>query len=234
MSNGFVFVLVSTKHLKYLKKSIELIRRFDSKAEITVWHDKDICVDDVNLVKFERIEYEKSCKIKNSNLFRMKALMESPYENTCYLDNDIYIIHQGFWEGFKIAKLFGLAMPMNPRKFVTTWEGNGDSDVGGRVNNIDTVELLYQPQYMTAHNTGVIFYNQKAKVLLNAMRDEIERNVSRGQTRHVIAFCKSGLYPYILPENYCVCVEDVDIKLPLALHVGHPEIYALWEKLCRK
>ena len=137
-------------------QSARELRKFCSELPI-VFH---YCFENDSLLEVlagdlpsENVRFERYSKIdfpdapqreghRNSNIQRVKALLESPFDNTVYLDNDVYVVHRGFSEGFKIVNKFGLALPMNPRWYVSTKEGDsGDLDIGADVSEYDRSKI---------------------------------------------------------------------------------------------
>ena len=234
-SKGIVYAVVGERDVPFLSKSIELVRKFDSEIPITVYHDIPLRIDNVNnitLKQYERVKYPDREENRNSSLWRLIALRDSPYDHTLYLDNDIFIVHSGFFEGFKIAMHYGIAMVQNPLMFIKTNEGTiGDLDIGADVQQYDKDFCSEMPSYMTAYNMGVMFHNKNhepSKDFLNALIDEQQLNPSRGQAGLYRTIWKTKQAPYCLPINWLVCRRHCNIDNPLALHVGHENILGWW------
>ena len=122
-------------------------------------------------------------------------------------------------------------MAQNPRMFISTHEGNiGDMEIGGDINSYDSSSLELMPKYMTALNTGLIFYNKKSKAFLNEFISEYSSNPSRGQAALARTIWKTKIQPYTLSVNWLVCQKHQNIECPLSLHVGHRNIYDWWKK----
>ena len=106
---GFVYVLVGSRDYDHLSKSIAALRTMDEDGPIRVYHEKNDAefvstLSGIGGVEYTRSKYPEREENRNSSLWRLKALKESPWEVTCYLDNDIYVVHQSFWGGFKISE----------------------------------------------------------------------------------------------------------------------------------
>ena len=228
MNNGIVYVLVGNRDNNLLCRSIASIRKF-SNIPITVWSDREITYqeyENVSIKVFERKKYPGSHREenRNSSLFRLIALKESSYENTLYLDNDIMVVHKDFFEGFNIAKNYGITMVENPRQFIKSDFNIGDLDIGADVNSYDKDYLKDMPKCMMALNMGVMFYNKMSKLFLEELIWEQENNPSRGQAGLYRTIWKTKKFPYALPFQWLVCKKHVGINNPLALHCGHPNI----------
>ena len=228
---GFVLVNYGDKFLGHLKQCIKCIRHF-SDYPITVYTNKKIDCDAEVVFYGEKNHHDKKYKgIGNCTELRTKLLIDSPYDEACYIDADIYIIHRGFLQGFEILESYPILMPQNPRWFVTNFEERGDSDIGAYVNKKDRKRLKKMPKYLTAWNGGVQFVKrgERAKHFYRILKELQQRGSGRNQTKMAIASWKTGIHPYVLPPNWCVCQEHVDIEIPLALHCGHGPVMKLWK-----
>jgi len=226
--DGVVYVIVGERDISHFHVSFKLLRHFKPDLPVLVYHDipgekLGVMPHDVELRHYKRIEYPRREENRNSSLWRLMALKESPFDLTLYLDNDVYIVHEGFFEGFKIAEHYGLCLVQNERAFIKTFEGDmGDVDIGEDVLDYDKQFLAEMPSYMTAMNMGVMFNHfQKWGWFLEVLIEEQLNHPSRGQAGLYRTIWRTQHAPYCLPMNWLACIGTVDIKRPLALHVGH-------------
>ena len=235
MTQGITYVNVGERDLSKLFKSISIVRSFSQEIPIRVYSDINLDLkftENIELIKFNRVKYSVREENRNSSLFRLISLKESDWDNTCYLDSDIFIVNNQFLNGFKIAENYGITMVENPRYFIKTnlelhqayQENLGDLDIGADVNEYDREFTKDMPNFMMALNMGVIFYNHKSKDFLNELIREQESNPSRGQAGLYRTIWKTKKFPYSLPVQWLVCKKHLRIQNPLALHVGHKEI----------
>lgn len=161
---------------------------------------------------------------RNSNYWRIQKTMDllNEYESVCYLDNDMRVVNKGFWDGFALAEKFGFCVPMNPRAFVKT-----DSDKGVDAQTIPAVP------HGTAWNNAVVFASKRGLPFMKAILDENINRPQRGPMTMWEAAWKTGLFPYILPYEYCVCMPQFWIEDPLCLHCGSPNIREHYKELIR-
>ena len=92
------------------------------------------------------------------------------------IDNDVYVIHEGFLEGFKISEYYGISMVQNPRMFISTYEQDmGDIDIGADVYLHDKAFIKDMPKYMTSLNmgSGWACFPHEPKAILNSNLEEI-------------------------------------------------------------
>lgn len=241
MKNGAIYVVIGDRDIEFLCISMMLLRAAVENIPIIIYHtdegfketliQKQCTCDGVIFKKVTKIKYDKRENNRNSSLWRLKALLESPFENTVYMDNDIFIVHPGFKEGFRIAEHYGLAMAQNPRMFIKTYEGTvGDVEIGEDISDHDSMEISKMPKYMTALNMGIIFYNKKREKFIKNVLAEQESHPSRGQASLARAIWKTKYSPYTLPLNWLVCRAHEGITMPITLHAGHENILEWWKR----
>ena len=235
---GATYVLVGNRDIDHLSQSIKLLRNFSPSIPVIVYLESQKQIDliskhlsNITFKLFERLKYPTREENRNSSTWRLKALLESPFENTLYIDNDIYVVHKGFFEGFNISENYGVSMVQNPRMFISTYEQDiGDIDIGADVQLHDKTFIKDMPKYMTSLNMGVIFYNKKSEPFIKEVLAQQLEYPSRGQASLARAIWKTKTQPYTLPINWLVCKKHKGIERPLALHVGHKNIYDWWKE----
>ena len=235
---GATYVLVGNRDVNHLSKSIELLRSFSPDIPVIVYLETQEQVAqlsrtfrNVTFEKFKRHPHSAREENRNSSYWRLISLLESPFENTLYLDNDVFVVHPGFLEGFKISEHYGISMAQNPRMFISTYEGNiGDVDKGKDVDQYDKLYVKDMPKYMTSLNMGVMFYNKKSETFLKELIHQQTEHPSRGQASLARAIWTTKTQPYTLPINWLVCKKHINIEHPLSLHAGHSNIYEWWKR----
>ncbi len=237
--NGVVYVLFGHRDLDngHIENSIHSVRRHLGDIKINVWSNIDIPdLGQDEVTRYEGLNFDRREGNRNSSLFRLIALKNSPHRNTLYLDNDIYIVNDCISNGFQIAQNFGVSMVENPRNFIfgptdsKTKAPRGDLDIGEDVSREDVESLISMPKCMTALNMGVIFYNKKSEEFLNCAIQEQKSIPSRGQAALARTIWSSKTSPYVLSRNWLVCRRDVGCDTPIALHAGHQEVKDWWER----
>ncbi len=234
--DGIVYVVVGERDVSHLETSIKTVRKFvGSDIPVTVWCDFDssklsdyIRSQSKEIISFSRNKYPQREENRNSSLFRLIALRDSPYENTLYLDNDIFIVNDAFREGFRIAESMGITMVENPRHFIKG--PGGDISIGADVSAYDHEVLKDMPYGMMALNMGVTFYNNKSKEWLESLIKEQENHSTRGQASLARNIWKTKKSPYALPVHWLVCARHENIPNALSLHAGHENIYNWWKR----
>lgn len=236
MNWGVNYVIVGNRDVACFRESATLLRKFKPDIPIVVYcdiPDFNPQIPNVECITYVRLAHPIREENRNSSLFRLIALRDSPFDVSLYLDNDINIVHQGFFDGFRIAQHYGICMTVNGRKFIKTQEGTvGDLDIGADVSDSDRQVLSDMPNYMTSYNMGVMFYNKHNhddRFFLDKLIEEQKSNPSRGQANLYRTIWKHKIFPYALPEEWLVCEGD-NPKVPLALHVGHGAIRNMFNR----
>lgn len=153
---------------------------------------------------------------RNGDYYQFLGALESGYSQILYLDDDMYIVDKDFIQGFELAERFGICLPLNPRAFV-----GRDACIGADVPENDRIVEI---PLATAYNCGTMFVNTKhlgTKRLLRRCKAIILEAPMRGPLVIWKAVSRTGIVPYLLPPQWCVCLEDVKCKNPIILHLGH-------------
>lgn len=187
--------------------------------------------------------------IRNSNYHKVaRAVDESlkrryeQYDSLCLLDDDCFVVHPGFIDGFSICERMGAAAPMNPRVHVK-FNAMG-ADV--QQKDIDDLQRLGVPQYAPAMNFSPFFVSPKhiqARNFLLTLQSELCDNVCRGTLTLNKAGWATRFSPVLLSEFWCVCASNAayihqyseqlrgqqrNVE-PIVLHLGHQQTCAVFK-----
>lgn len=172
---------------------------------------------------------------RNSNYFKIDFAIKNHDVSLCLLDDDMFIVHEGFTDGFGIAERFGAALPLNPRVYVK-YNSMG-ADVSDKV--LDSIQDT--PLYAPACNYSPMFVYPHCGLTANflqQLKNELIYRTCRVTLAIWIASWKSQFTPVYLPEQYCVCgsnaehiknytkqLKGQEIKIPpIMLHLGHEQV----------
>lgn len=175
--------------------------------------------------------------IRNSNYYKVLYALDFGYNSVCLLDDDMLIVHKGFFEGFELAERFGAAVPINPRIYV------GYNAMGADVTPDDLIDCMESPYYAPACNFSPFFYcNAKtsANLFMKELKNQLRNNVCRGTLAMWKASWQTGFTPILLPEQWCVCgsnaehirdytkvLQGKNVRIPaMCLHLGHDAVRA--------
>lgn len=233
-TRGVIFVAFGKKAEQDCKRAIKSIRWFQKNIPIKIYSDHKFDIDNAKfkIIKPYWKKHERTY-IRSSDYYRVLALLESQWDITLYLDNDMIIVNEEFIQGFDLARKFGVCFPQNPRTFQKI-ELRKALDVDDK----DRKELKNAPDLATSYNTSPIFYAKKhsqATKLLRIYKKELERKACRGPIVLWKVMWKTGINVYTLPFEWCICrggqisrcgktIFDGQLIPPIILHTGHKEV----------
>lgn len=179
--------------------------------------------------------------VRTSNLEKVLFGMQAKEEYICLIDDDMEVVSPYFIEGFEIAKIFGAALPINPRVYVKHILNSIDVDEKLRKEVKDLV-----PNHMTACNFSPFFIRTKDYRVQDFLRCLISylRQPIRGTLAITLASIQTHFSPCYLPEQWCVCGDyaehlmDYKIQLkgetipidPICLHLGHKKVREVFDR----
>lgn len=163
---------------------------------------------------------------RSSNYWRVKLPLQMKHTTFLYLDLDIRIIDPAFIKGFDLAEKFGFCLPTSPRAFACI-ENTKGIDAIGRQNKQAEFQAIYS--HATSYITGVMFMNASIGNAGLYMQEYIrlyETEPERAPSIAIKAAINTGIYPYLLPPQWCVTYHNRDsitentFAKPLAVHVS--------------
>lgn len=229
--------VLNRRDLSLLSITLNSIRNY-SDIPIHIYHAKCLEIADIHIngvTLFEKIltpyqDNPSRIPYRNSDLWRFEIGTEYCNQHeVLYLDNDIAVVHPGFFDGFKIADYTGKAVfPINPRGYI---RGNGgDGIIGVDVSQKAAFNIRNMPLHMTAYNTGFFFANYKSKHFIEACYKYMLDTPTRGPLVVGTVAYQLNDYPYVTSEKWLVCGDHYNESYPLALHIGHKEVMERYQK----
>lgn len=226
---GIVYVVIGNKELSFCKRSIHILKKIFPNLPIKVYTDLDIKLPVESTIKIKESSRNYNEGHILSRIYRTEALLESEWEVTGYLDNDVFVVDPCFIEGFEIAKQYGISMPINPWGFI--WR----ELLGKDAKPDDSIELLDMPKHSTAFNTGLIFYHKKSEDFLKRIQSQYLKDMGRFQVSLLKVINSTKIVPYPLSNQWLVCEEFYNIDNPITLHIRQKLVYKRWlEEYCNK
>jgi len=168
---------------------------------------------------------------RNSNYWRMKLI--SLYDEcVLYMDYDIRVVNEAFMEGFELANLFGMCLPLSPRIFL-------HSDISRGVDRQIKRKDLHIP-HGSVCNSGMFFADPKNVHVQNYVNHYLKiyiDNPGRGPLAAWLAAEASGWHPYILPHQWLVCQANAEYCInypypevkPIMIHLSGRKIEGLFK-----
>lgn len=201
-----------------LDPSLKTLKKYFPNAKFTVYSDFDLKIDGVNLKKVtspvanpahERYGY------RTADYFKFISLLESDADFKCVLDSDMEIVSSNIIALINLTEKFGFCVPYNDRQLLKQdmiWSKDTqpieDESLGlGHSYNQSPMTLWKND------DRGSIFYKTCAEIMKN--------DPSRASLVMWKSAWKTGLYPYILPKQWCVCDGNEGLGEEVILHVGH-------------
>lgn len=204
-----------------LEPSLSSIRKYFPKARITVFTDFDLKIEGVTTKRVQSPVVDKNNPrygYRTSVYFRFLALLESTADFKCAIDSDMYFVNNHVLSLTTLTKKFGFCVPYNVRQLL-----NLDMRVSLDTQPINDFSLgnghSYNQSPMTLWKNderGHIYYKKCMELMKN--------DPSRGSLVMWKAAWETGVYPYVLPKQFCVCDGDEGCGDEIILHLGHPSV----------
>lgn len=205
-----------------LEPSLSGIKKYFPNAKITVYTDFDWQdTDRLNIIKVQSPVAEADHPrfgYRTGNYFKFKGLVESKADFVCALDSDMFFVNENVYSLVMLTQKFGFCAPYNIRQLLKQ----------DMVQSLDTQPIKdeslgmgrsYNQSPMTLwkdHEAGKKYYT--------ACMEIMKKDPSRGSLVMWKAAWKTGVHPYVLPKQFCVCDGDVGCNDEVILHIGHPNV----------
>tara|TARA_Y100001973_G_scaffold106798_1_gene187822 strand:- start:2622 stop:3359 length:738 start_codon:yes stop_codon:yes gene_type:complete len=201
------------------------VKVFSSAHEVsvTVYTDQDFPeIDGITFVKKKPIFDVRHPRFgwRCNDYYKVLGLLESDSDVAVSLDSDMFVVSPQALSLIELTKKFGVCLPANPRHLVKI-DGNIGSD-GNRTKQYDPSD-----GNGFANNMSPIGFdprNHRARTLLEEYCNQMKQNPVRGPLAMWRATWETGINPYMLPYQWCVCKSHCGIGNEIMLHVGHQEV----------
>tara|TARA_Y100000004_G_C8957856_1_gene431678 strand:+ start:1142 stop:1909 length:768 start_codon:yes stop_codon:yes gene_type:complete len=206
-----------------LDSFLRIFKREDLEISVTVYTDHP--GEDTAIIK-----YVKKDPIYNNvhprfgwrcnDYYKVLALLESNADIAISLDSDMFVLSTEALTLLDMTKKFGVCLPANPRMLV-----NIDGNIGADGNKDKKYDASKGNGF--ANNMSPISFdtnNTRARLLLEQYCTQMENDPVRGPLAMWRAQWTSGVNPYLLPYQWCVCKSHCGIGNEIMLHVGHKEV----------
>lgn len=220
MAKGIITTAFNDR-TKQLKGFVENVRKF-TDLPILVYSDRDYNFVDCKVVKGLWSNHPRYGQ-RNGDYYQALGAVGCPFDEVLYLDDDMRIVSDDFMQGFELAKIFGVCLPLNPRRFVGI-----DGEIGQ-----DSAGYPKELSKATAYNCGTMFVDKRHDASISYLikwYQSMEHQPTRGPMAAFIAAHESGFAPYVLQDEWCVCGKHAKIENPIILHCGHEPCMARYKK----
>ena len=162
-----------------------------------------------------------------NNYYKFYGLLHTKCDIAISLDADMAAVSDKVKHIVNITDKFGICFPNNPR-FIT----NVDLHMG-----CDPGNLPYISSHLcSAHNSSPICFKRndiRGITLLNKLLENCKKYLSRNNTIINRSIWETGIYPYLLPFNWCICNDHINHKYTknneIILHVGQTNVFNYWK-----
>jgi hypothetical protein len=213
-----------------LDPTLSTFKRCFPEANVILYTDMDIESDEITVKKVEppfdkdRPRYGWEC----SDYYRFVGLIESEADVAIYMDSDFVICSPEFRTLPDITKRFGVCVPQNVRGQVRV-----DGVEGAGSNwNIDEDESRGNCTALNASPVSLYTSCPRGRKLIECVKNQMLDNPTRGPLAIWRGVWESGVYPCVLPLNWCLTSNKIGTpekmlngrRNEICLHVGHKEV----------
>ncbi|MDH1881993.1 hypothetical protein [Empedobacter sp. GD03797] len=210
-----------------LNPSLKTLKEYFPNAKYTVYSDFDLQIDGVELIKVTSPVIDPDHPrygYRTADYYKFMALVNSKADFKCILDSDMQIVSSDIIALICLTEKFGFCVPYNNRQLL-----RGDMLISKDTQPINDeskgLGQSYNQSPMTLwknNERGQLFYTTCAEIM--------KIDPSRASLVMWKAAWQTGVYPYILPKQWCVCDSDEGIGDEIILHVGHKSVKKYYEK----
>lgn len=210
-----------------LNPSYKTLKKYFPKAKYTVYSDFDLHIDGVELIKVQspvKSPEHPRYGYRTADYYKFYALTHSDADFRCIIDSDMQVVSSDVLALIYLTQKFGFCVPYNDRQLLRqdmVWSKDTqeitDESLGlGHSYNQSPMTLWEN------NERGILFYDTCAKIM--------QEDPSRASLVMWKAAWETGIYPYILPKQWCVCDGNEGIGEEVILHVGHKNIAEYYNK----
>jgi hypothetical protein len=219
-----------------LNPTLSSFRELFPDAPVTLYTDAEIGGEGIEVRRvdppFERDNPRYGWRA--SNYYQAKGILDSAAGVAVAMDADMRIVSPEFRRILPLASRFGLCVPANSRLVVAVNARKGhDSDYDQDADPTRGTGFAYNHSPMACAPGS----ERARRFLETYLRLSVERP-QRGTHLLWLAAWESGVAPFLLPFNWCVCsrrtlrARHLDGN-EIVLHVGHPDVEPHYQKVRR-
>ena len=214
---------VDLQNQNRLNPSYATVKHYFPSAKCTVYSDFDLQVEGVELKKipqekFDLFEEHPRKLYRLVQYMKLYAITHSDADIAIAIDTDMFVFSENIYRLIYLTDKFGFCLPssnalcmnFDVEHSLDTYPITDESGGLGSTFNITPMT------FKTSDERGRAFYNK-------CMETTVKKG-SRSSISMWNAIWESGLYPYMLPREFCVCRGSEGIGNEVILHVGHKSV----------
>ena len=211
-----------SQHLR-LDPSLSTLKQYFPQAKYTVYSDFDLKIDGVDLKKVENPVLQDKKDLKRhfyhlADYYKFRGMLDSEADIAISLDSDMFVLNENIYSLIYLTEKFGFCVPNSSAQSMNfeietsldTIPVTDESRGFGSTSNITPMTLSKKSE------AGRLFYENCC--------DIFEKEPSRASIVMWKAAWKTGVYPYFLPKEFCVCRGNEGLGNEVILHIGHPSV----------
>ena len=204
-----------------LNPSLKTLKEYFPNAKYTVYSDFDLQIDGVELIKVSSPVVDASHPrygYRTADYYKFMALVNSKADFKCILDSDMQIVSSDIVALIHLTQKFGFCVPYNDRQLL-----RNDMQISKDTQVIIDDSLGMGHSYNQSPMT--LWQNdERGQLFFTTCADVMKNDPSRASLVMWKTAWQTGVYPYILPKQWCVCDGNEGIGNEVILHVGHKSI----------
>lgn len=204
-----------------LDPSLSSLKKFFPQGKYTLFSDFAEKIEGVEVIKtaspFAKTNNPRK-GYHGSDYFMFQGLAESNADVAITLDSDMFVTDKNIISLLRLTEKFGFCAPYNSRQLLRQ-DMQQSKDTQPITDNSLGFGRAYNQSPMTvskASGPGKVFYRTCAEMMLE--------DPTRGSLAMWKAAWQTGLHPYVLPKQFCVCSGDEGCGDEVLLHVGHQSV----------
>ncbi len=209
-------------HLR-LDPSLSTLRKYFPNAKYTVYSDFDLRIDGVDLKKIDTPILQDKKNLKRhfyhlADYYKFKGMLDSEADISISIDSDMFVLNENVYSLIYLTEKFGFCVPNSSAQSMN-FEVETSLDaipVTDESNGFGTTSNITPMTLSKKSDAGKLFFEKCCEIM--------EKEPSRASIVMWKAAWKSGVYPYFIPKEFCVCRGNEGLGNEVILHVGHPTV----------
>lgn len=206
-----------------LDPSFSTLKQYFPDAKFTVYSDFDLKIEGVHLKKIENPVLQDQKNLPRhfyhlADFYKFKGMLDSDADIAVSIDSDMFVWSENIYSLITLTEKFGFCVPNSSAQSMNfeiatsldTLPISDDSKGFGTTCNITPMSLSKKSE------NGKKYFEKCCEIM--------QKEPSRASIVMWKASWETGVSPYFLPKEFCVCRGSEGISNEVILHVGHPSV----------